>query len=502
MKGIKRITQRENMRRWLLLTSILLAALTVLGVAQALKAADEAALPPNLSQSVKTVNRSQAPAGATLEYNIIVKNTGNSLAAAAVTDTLPTGLFYVANSLVVQNGGSNWGVSGNVITWTGGINDGQQVNITFRATLANNLAVNTEITNTANIYLDEQENPVATPSATTTVTDAPDRRKAYLPLVFKPLPQVQLNLISRPGAGNSWTVSWSNAGPTITNYEVQEAINPAFDSATTFNVGPATSFLFNRARSFNNVYYYRVRGRVGQKAGPWSNVQTVAADYHDDFADANSGWAMRRTTAESTSEWEMTYRTDQVLQIIVKDKQETVLVSPLRQAPTGLPLEFETEATFIDYNGSPISDQQAFAFIFGANWNGETCPNATYSSCFNTYYRLRFRWRDGTPSDFWEHRLDWVKGHDANGEPIVDTLYDWTRIREAINPNTWNEVDVRIEPDGDIKVDIGDKRIGQTRHERIVTTGFDRYFGLEVSVKEKANARVKFSYFKIDRMTD
>ena len=93
-----------------------------------------------------------------------------------------------------------------------------------------------------------------------------------------------------------------------------------------------------------------------------------------------------------------------------------------------------------------------------------------------------------------------MKGHDASDEPLVDTLIDWNQIKLDINPNSWNEVDVRIEPDGDIKIAIRDERVGQVRHDRIATEGIGKYFGLEVSVKNTANARVKFPYLKIEKI--
>ncbi len=501
MISVKKIVQGDRSRYWLLLASLIVAGWLVLTITQALRAYEAALLPPDLSQSTKTVDKSVAKVGSTLEYQIAVKNTGNEFAIASVTDTLPAELAYVSGSLVVENGGSNWGADGNVISWHGTINDGDQVNITFRATISDGVAVDTVITNTANIYLEGQEAPVAAPSATTTVVESvvPDRLRAYLPIVYKGLPQPHLNPISRPTKDNTWTVNWNSVNvSSVTSYEIQEANNAEFNNATIFNVGLTRARTFSHSRSFNNVYYYRVRALIGLQQGPWSNVQVIAADYFDDFVNGTSGWAMRRTSAESSAEWELAYRTDGVLQIIVKDTNEYVLASPLRMMPD-LPVNFETEASFNEFNNTPISDRQAFAIIFGADWDGTACPNADYSSCFTNYYRLRFRWRDGT-KDFWEYRLDWVKGHDSSDEPIVDTLIDWNQIKLNINPNSWNEVDVRVETDGDIKISIRDERVGQVRHDRIALQGIGKYFGLEVSVKDKANARVKFPYLKVEKI--
>jgi uncharacterized repeat protein (TIGR01451 family) len=501
MMGVKKFMQEGNMRRWMLLASALVACLFIIGLTQALRASEQELLPPDLSQSAKTVDREEAKAGSTLEYNITVKNTGNQFAIASVTDTLVADLTYVPGSLSVQNGGSDWEANGNVIDWRGTINGGAEVKITFRAVLADDVAVGAFITNTANIYLDGQESPAATPNVGTTIVDVvvSDRTKAYLPLVIKGLPSVTVNAISRPTKDNSWTVSWRSTGSSsVTSYEIQEANNAAFSGASTLNVGLTLARAFSHSRSFNNVYYYRVRALIGSQVGPWSNVETVAADYRDDYTDAASGWAMRRTSSESNSEWELSYRTDQILQLIMKDKNEYMIASPLRELPT-LPVNIETDVSFNEFNGTPVSDRQAFAIIFGANWNGETCPNGDFSSCFTSYYRLRFRWRDGT-NDFWEYRLDWVKGHDSTDEPIVDTLIDWNQIKEKIDPNASNEVDVRIEPDGGIKIFIKDVLIHRVNHPRIITEEFGPYFGVEVSTKEKANARVKFRYFEVKRV--
>ena len=84
--------------------------------------------------STLTVNRSAAFPGDPLTYTIALKNAGaTDLTDVRVTDTLPVSLSYINNSLTATSG--SFGYQNGVITWTGTVNAGGAVTITYGATV-------------------------------------------------------------------------------------------------------------------------------------------------------------------------------------------------------------------------------------------------------------------------------------------------------------------------------------------------------------------------------
>lgn len=488
---MEKVTNYFNNRHLTILGSILAASLIILVVTQALIASEEAILPPDLSQSTKTVNKVEAPAGSKLQYQINVKNTGNQLAIVSVTDTLPAELTYVPGTLSVPNGGSNFGEAGNVITWTGAVNSLDEVVIHFDAMLADELELDSFVINSADILLQGDDTPVQ-PNVGTRIIEAP--LGAYFPVVFKPLPQVVLNPIVRNSTDNSWTVRWNVPNVSVTRFEIQESQLSTFEGAPIINAGLTTSRAFAHTRSTNNLYYYRVRAVVGDQLGPWSNVRTVAGNFRDDFQN-NSGWKQRRTNANS-SDVRINFRSDDVLEVSVLDDNRFVLLSPLKPAPQ-LPAKFEMEAEINGADGSDVEKGFIFSMIFGADWNGGNCATVNTSGCFDNYYRLRFRWNGGSPD--MQFRLDWVEGHMSDNRPNNDTLIDWTDIDANVDLDDWIEVDALVEADGDIKIFFMDERVGTVRHSRITNTGFEPYFGLGVSTEGDPDARIKFRYYEAEK---
>ena len=76
-------------------------------------------------------------------------------------------------------------------------------------------------------------------------------------------------------------LSWKNSSDKDTEntqYELQEASDPAFTHATILYSGPDTASLISGRR--NGIYYYRV-GSVDEQAEPvWSNSQIVEVSHH------------------------------------------------------------------------------------------------------------------------------------------------------------------------------------------------------------------------------
>ena len=88
--------------------------------------------------STKTVNQSTASPGDSLVYTIALSNGGaTNITNVRGTDALPIFLTYIDNSLTATSG--NYGYSNGVITWTGSVNVGEMVTITFGAKVGQTL---------------------------------------------------------------------------------------------------------------------------------------------------------------------------------------------------------------------------------------------------------------------------------------------------------------------------------------------------------------------------
>ena len=102
--------------------------------------------------SVKTVSPPAilASTSVTANYAINLRNPGTAdLTNVLVTDTLPSALTYVDNSLSASSG--VYGYSNGIITWNGTVNTGGMVTITFRARVSPTIPSGTFVANTAQI---------------------------------------------------------------------------------------------------------------------------------------------------------------------------------------------------------------------------------------------------------------------------------------------------------------------------------------------------------------
>jgi uncharacterized repeat protein (TIGR01451 family) len=88
----------------------------------------------HLGFSTKTANPSTASPGDPLAYTIALKNgDATNITNVRVTDTLPISLTYISDSLTATGG--SYGYNNRVITWTGSVNAGGALTITFGATV-------------------------------------------------------------------------------------------------------------------------------------------------------------------------------------------------------------------------------------------------------------------------------------------------------------------------------------------------------------------------------
>lgn len=100
-----------------------------------------------LDGSVKSVTPAQAQPGSALTYTIRLINPGPALNTAHVTDTLPSNAYLVSSSITASSG--SWGLSSNVLTWTGAVSSSLSVTMTYVMTTSSAITLPTAIFNSA-----------------------------------------------------------------------------------------------------------------------------------------------------------------------------------------------------------------------------------------------------------------------------------------------------------------------------------------------------------------
>jgi hypothetical protein len=209
-----------------------------------------------------------------------------------------------------------------------------------------------------------------------------------MPVSTKPVPAPELTA-SRPTSGNNWTMSWTVDATGVTKYEIQEAQNASFTNPTTTEL-TLTSQPVAKAASFNNEYYYRVRAFIDSQVGDWSNVVKVAGNYTDNFNDPSSNWepVRRMTFLEETVARYGTGNEAGNLILIVADRWDWMIASPLREAPS-VPYAIEYRVRVHD-----ASNLVSGGPVFGGDWNGDACPEYgnvyQTDNCFNHFYNFNF----------------------------------------------------------------------------------------------------------------
>lgn len=102
----------------------------------------------SLAGSTLLVNKAAASPGEALTYTIQLRNPSLGLPTVVLTDTLPAGVTY-AGGLSATSGNAVY--AGGVVSWSGAVNSGAPVTITFNATIDPGLSAPTPIWNTAQI---------------------------------------------------------------------------------------------------------------------------------------------------------------------------------------------------------------------------------------------------------------------------------------------------------------------------------------------------------------
>jgi uncharacterized repeat protein (TIGR01451 family) len=453
--------------------------LAIVVTADVMKAATITA---DLNNSSKSVNLAEALPGQMVRYTIAIHNSGvNPALTAALTDTLPIELSYEVGSLAFEEISAftlDYGVSGQVITWTGSLGVDGMVNITFNAWITDTVMEGDVITNTA----------VLTGTGglitLTTTTNIISTYYNYLPLILRPAPPVVIQSISRPNQDNLWTVTWQDAGPEVTAYQIQEAQSLDFSQSPIIDAGLTLSRQFQHAPSINPHYCYRVRALVGTVTGAWSQPACGKGIYFDNMENSASGWSIRREDTDDidNSSW---YAAD-YFALRIGGRWDYAIASPLAAGPTA---PYRIEAYM--YLREP-KNLNSYGLIFGGDWNGQPCPNDDFSSCFNQYYRLNVIATGSSNSMVMNlKRIDFHRDEDNTGDGVDLISFMEVTTNDPAVPNLWR---IDVSASGVIRVYVNNVFLAQATDTEYINRP---YFGLFASSNEYCCAQPHLQWYRV-----
>lgn len=452
--------------------------------------------PANLNGSSKTASKDVVSPNGIVDYTITIVNSGDFDIPVTMTDELPQGLSYVDSSCSALITDECEYAAG-TMTWKGTVPEGGTVTVTITAKVDADAEEGDKITNTAKIVSASQNLNRSLEITVGPQMSSPIQFLPYTTYGLQPDPQPVTLTAGLPNGANTWTLSWTES-PGASGYEIHEATNPDFVGAVPTFVGPQTSTAIQKAPSPSNQYYYRVRSLVGQKQGPWSNVQTVIGGYRDDFDNVNTGWSMRRSTYREKVNG---FYEDGKYVMQVLDRWDWGLSSPLKPAPR-VPYRISFEAKIVN-----TANLLSFGFVFGGDWNGQPCPpgisfNEWYlhQNCFNHFYNTNNIFY-GPIKLLFERvdRLEWCL--DCGGSPMKrlgDINYDGTRDYNDIDPEGWNQYIIEVRQDS-IRIYAakrGHTPIFQYEYKDTRWIG-SPYFGVFASTDEYNNSTWRFEYVEV-----
>lgn len=457
-------------------------------------------LPANLADSSKTVSPDEAQPNGVVVFTITVVNTGDSDVVATVTDELPAGLEYVSSTCAALLTTTCEEDNGTV-TWEGTAIAGQEAVITITAHVGEDVEPGTMITNTAVI---DADGDMTEREATVEVIEVMGSPIQFLPFTLfglQPDPGPVTLTAGSPNSENKWLMSWTESTGSST-YELQEALTDDFAGATSYVVSANdTELLISQNPSPFNEYYYRVRSRVGDKEGPWSNVERVVGGYLDTFDTTDTGWEIRRTTykEEVRSFYEPQ---DSWFVIQIEDRWDWGISSPGKPAPR-VPYVI-TYDVLIANTANLLSS----GFVFGGDWPSETCPSDPntfdgiykHTDCFNHFYNTNVIFYAWMKMLFERvDRLVWCL--ECGGSPMKrlgDIDPNSAKDLNGIAPEGWNTYRIEVREDG-IRIfaaQRGSPLILQKEYKDTRWIG-DPYFGVFASTDEYNNSTWRYDNVRV-----
>lgn len=460
--------------------------------------------PANFEESTKTVAPEEAPPGGIVAFTITLHNSGDTDAQITMTDELPGALEFISAEATGELGviETEFSTAGGVVVWQGTIGMGKALTVNVTARVNEDAEPGMEITNTAEIARAET---TIDRSAAVTVGESLGSPIQFLPyttygLLPDPGP-VRLD-VGEPNSLNQWPIAWTPS-PGAGAYELEESHSPDFSNPTVLNVaGSQTLLIMEKEPGFRNEYFYRIRSRVGQRVGPWSNVDSVISAYRDDFTDASSGWAIRRTTyiEEVRSFYEITGSRNWLI-MAVEDRWDWGITSPLAKAPR-IPYVIEYEIQH-----GELSNLVSHGVVFGGDWTGAACPDTSsangwyrHEACFNHFYNVNVILYG--PLKLLFERIDelvWCLG--CGGSPmkrIGDVDFGNVRDVQGVDPGGWNKYRVEVRQDG-IKIFAGRPDGVLTLQQEYEDTRWVTapYFGIFASTDEFHNSVARVEYIQV-----
>ncbi len=265
----------------------------------------------SLNGSSKNVEPPLIQPGHLVTYTIVLSNDASTPITATVVDYSPPGMTYITGTLP----GTLWGISTDVLTWTGRLNAYQVVTITFRGQADSGLSDGTHITNTAAIsdglnQLERSATVVIDTQAPSLMFESPQLGEVITSATvtasglawdagqspFPPSPV--LNPINNNGGGY-YFVTWS-ATEAGALYLLEEDTSLTFpDPSIPYSGTDTTTPLLVRGAG---TYYYRVKAITTQGASPWSNVVSATVTTLDAAYDTRL-LASTQLTSTLSSVW-------------------------------------------------------------------------------------------------------------------------------------------------------------------------------------------------------
>ncbi len=466
-------------------------------------------------QSTKTAGREFVVAGEEVTFTIEVLNSGgHDSPPIVIVDELPSGLTYVSHEFKLPGGlQTGGGVENNVITWEGVLNAAGGVEIVVVARVDKNAPIDTTYTNQAEVKLVSDGEVLAQPATTITVVDKDSIPIILLPMITygeRPLTPDIISIEStKPNKTNNWTVSWNGAG--AVEFELQEAHDPGFSDAVSMPGIRESSKSFAHQATRDNVYYYRVRSRVGELTGNWSETLKVIGGYREDFdvPIQDTSWWIRRTThLDAVTTWNE-FPGDYKWNILnIADAYDLGLASPMSEMPS-VPYSIRLELKSVD-----PSEGLGTGFVFAADKVTDQCPSDPntvegwyeHKDCFNQFYEfMLIEAAAGERLDLQLRRIHNVIWNGPGDDPITfESGKTWKELdASGLAWGDWNLLGVDVYEDH-IDVFAG-KRGSGLRHQMTLEENAypgNPYFGSIATTGERPKVTARYEYFEVMPLND
>lgn len=458
----------------------------------------------DLSTSTKSVDIADPLPGDDVRYTIAVINSGVDTAAGVMlTDTLPSGVTFVDDSLSLTStgfiSGTSQAAAAGVITAAADfLGAGATMTLTFDVMVDADVISGTLITNTVQITGDGSL--VSADATFTVITEPPPGPQdlvLYLPHITTSLNPPVLNPIGRANSANQWTVSWSYPNAGAVSFTVQEAKNPDFIGATETTVN-GLSLNVTQPLSWDNEYFYRVRVNAGAQSSEWSNVHSVVGGYLDQFNDVNSGWLTRYSTF--IEEVRAFYENGNLI-VQSEDSWDWGIASPLRKAP---PVPYAIE---IRNQPAALGNLVSMGVVFSGDWSGAPCPDVssvegwyTHQNCFTQFYNVNLINKNLFAYDSFKMLFERVEERiwcpECGGSPMKRIYPSGLEVEPIpnVSQDGWNVYRIEVR-ETDIRLFINGLQF-------YTVNGTDSwinnpYFGLFVSTDEYSNSTWRIDYIQI-----